>query len=179
MLILIGPSASGKTVVAKILATKYHLNKVVTYTTRLKRVNEIDGIDYHFISLEEFASLKERDFFVETTNYNGNFYGTAKSDIQDDRCLILDPNGFQAFQALNDPRIVSIYLHCDESERLQRMIARKDKEEDAKRRISNDKIAFYDKNLAGVTFVVDSSGDRLDEISAEVYNLYMSIIKSL
>ena len=92
---------------------------------------------------------------------------------------MLDPNGFQAFKKLNDPHIVSIYLYCDEKERLQRMLARNDRIEDAKSRITHDKIAFYDKNLEGITFVVDSSGDRLDEISTEVYNLYMSVIKSL
>ena len=78
MLILIGPSASGKTEVAKLLAKKYNITKIVTYTTRTPRVNEVNGVDYNFVSVEEFAKLTEENFFVETTYYNSNYYGTAK-----------------------------------------------------------------------------------------------------
>ena len=63
MLILIGPSASGKTEVAKLLAKKYNITKIVTYTTRKPRINERNGIDYNFISLEEFANLSSENFF--------------------------------------------------------------------------------------------------------------------
>ena len=52
MLILIGPSASGKTEVAKLLAKKYNITKIVTYTTRAPRINEINGVDYNFVSVE-------------------------------------------------------------------------------------------------------------------------------
>ena len=134
MLILIGPSASGKTVIAKELAAKYNITKIVTYTTRAPRINEVNGIDYNFVSLEEFSSLVEQGFFVETTYYNSNYYGTAKKDIKDDKCVILDPNGLKAFLALNDERIVSIYLDCDEQVRYQRMIERQDSEEYAKKK---------------------------------------------
>ena len=49
MLILIGPSASGKTEVAKLLMKNYHLEKLITCTTREKRLNEIDGKDYYLV----------------------------------------------------------------------------------------------------------------------------------
>ena len=101
MLILIGPSASGKTEVAKLLALKYGITKIVTYTTRPPRVHEVNGVDYNFVSIEEFARLTEENFFVETTYYNSNYYGTAKKDIQDDKCVILDPNGLKSFLKLN------------------------------------------------------------------------------
>ena len=54
MLIIIGPSASGKTECAKILEKKYNLKKVITHTTRLPRINEINNIDYHFVNKETF-----------------------------------------------------------------------------------------------------------------------------
>ena len=59
MLVLIGPSASGKTESAKIMINRYPISRVVTCTTRKKRINEIDGFDYHFFSIEEFNKLKE------------------------------------------------------------------------------------------------------------------------
>lgn len=179
MLILIGPSASGKTEVAKLLAKKYNITKIITYTTRHPRVHEKDGVDYNFISLDEFAKLTESNFFVETTYYNSNYYGTAKKDILDDKCVILDPNGFKSFQALNDKRIVSIFLSCDEDVRYERMINRNDSVEDAKKRIISDRIAFKDTNLNGITFVVDSDNISLEDLCDEVMNLYSSVLRTM
>lgn len=179
MLILIGPSASGKTEVAKLLALKYGITKIVTYTTRPPRVHEVNGVDYNFVSIEEFARLTEENFFVETTYYNSNYYGTAKKDIQDDKCVILDPNGLKSFLKLNDDRIISIYLSSDENIRYERMIARLDKEEDAKRRLINDRIAFNDANLKGITLVVDSDNITIEELTLKIYNLYTNILRTL
>ncbi len=179
MLILVGPSASGKTEVAKYLKKMYQIDKIITYTTRTPRMNEQKDVDYHFISLEEFAQLKEQDFFVETTYYNHHYYGTAKKDILDDKCIILDPNGLKSFLSLNNPRIVSIYLDCEEEIRLQRMLKRNDPFVEAQKRIVNDRIAFYDKNLNGVTFVIDSSQDNIEQLGDKIYNLYHNLLVSL
>ena len=173
MLILIGASASGKTQVAKLLAKKHNITKIVTYTTRAMRVNETNGIDYNFVSVDDFAKLTQEDFFVETTYYNSNYYGTAKKDIKDDKCIILDPNGLKSFIALNDSSIISIFLSSDEQKRYERMINRKDSEENAKKRIINDRITFADANLAGITHVVDSDLYNIDELTEVVYKLYM------
>ena len=72
MIILYGPSACGKTEVAKLLASSYSIKKVITHTTRSKRVNEVNGVDYYFVTKEEFLSLKEQGAFVETACYNFN-----------------------------------------------------------------------------------------------------------
>ena len=69
MLILIGPSASGKTEVAKLLAKKYNITKIVTYTTRAPRVNEVNGVDYNFVSVEEFAKLINDEVYEQTSKY--------------------------------------------------------------------------------------------------------------
>ena len=179
MLILIGPSASGKTEVAKLLAKKYNITKIVTYTTRKPRINERNGIDYNFISLEEFANLSSENFFVETTYYNSNYYGTSRKDIRDDKCIILDPNGLNSFLKLNDSHIVSIYLCCNEKVRYERMIKRNDNADDAKQRIINDRIAFNDNNIKGINFVVDSDKKSLDSLCDEIKNLYYSVIRTM
>lgn len=178
MLILIGPSASGKTEVAKLLAKNYNITKIVTYTTRKKRIHEVNGVDYHFVTLEEFAKLSDENFFVETTYYNSNYYGTAKKDILDDKCVILDPNGLQSFLNLNNPRIISIFLDSKEEVRFERMIARKDREEDAKERIINDRITFNDAKIKGITYVVDSDDISIEELTNKIYNLYISILRT-
>ena len=179
MLILIGPSASGKTEVAKLLAKKYNITKIVTYTTRAPRVNEVNGVDYNFVSVEEFAKLTQDEFFVETTYYNSNYYGTAKKDIKDDKCVILDPNGLKSFLALNDERIVSIFLDSDEKTRFNRMLLRKDSVEDAERRLVNDRIAFNLANLHGINFIVNSAEITLTDLTDKVMDLYQGVLKSL
>lgn len=179
MLILIGPSASGKTEVAKLLAKKYNITKIVTYTTRAPRINEINGVDYNFVSVEEFAKLTQEDFFVETTYYNSNYYGTAKKDIKDDKCVILDPNGLKSFLALNDERIVSIFLDSDEKTRFNRMLLRKDSVEDAEKRLVNDRIAFNLANLHGISFIVNSGDITLTDLTDQVMELYQGVLKNL
>ncbi len=179
MLILIGPSASGKTEVAKYLFKKYNISKIVTYTTRQPRIHEIKDLDYHFISLDEFARLTQENYFAETTYYNSNYYGTAKKDIQDDKCIIVDPNGLKSFLALNNPRIISFYLNSNEEIRYQRMLNRNDKIEEAKKRIINDRIAFNDANLNGITYVIDSDNVSIENIGDEIMNLYKNILRTL
>lgn len=179
MLILIGPSASGKTEVAKLLSSRHNITKIVTYTTRKPRIHEVNGVDYNFVSVDEFAMLTSENFFVETTFYNSNYYGTARKDIQDNKCIILDPNGLKSFLALNDDRIVSIYLSCSEEVRYQRMINRKDSIESAKKRLVNDKITFTDANLQGINFVIDSDDISLDDLCEKVKELYLGVLKKL
>ena len=84
MIILVGASASGKSVVVKKMNELYGIEKVVTYTTRPMRAGEINDVDYHFIDKDDFVSKKENNFFLETAFYNNNYYGTAFEDIPDD-----------------------------------------------------------------------------------------------
>ena len=54
----------------------------VSHTTRRQRSEEREGVDYHFVSLEEFQGLAERDAFLEWAVYNGNHYGTSWRSIE-------------------------------------------------------------------------------------------------
>jgi uncharacterized membrane protein len=53
------------------------------------RPGEVDGVDYHFISEEEFLKRKNQNFFIETTLYNHHYYGTAFRDASFDKVLTL------------------------------------------------------------------------------------------
>ena len=100
MIILCGPSASGKTEVAKLLASKYNIKKAITNTTRPIRINEVNHVDYHFTSKEEFLELASKDYFVETACYNNNYYGCAKNEVADNKAVILEPQGVINFLKL-------------------------------------------------------------------------------
>ena len=64
MLVLVGPSASGKSAIVKCLESKYGIKKFITCTTRPMRVGEINGVDYFFMTKEEFATRYENDEFI-------------------------------------------------------------------------------------------------------------------
>ena len=83
LVLFCGPSGSGKTtIVQHLLNTDPRLAFSVSATTRKKRENEIDGVDYHFISEEEFRRLIKADEFIEWEEvYSGRFYGTLRSEI--------------------------------------------------------------------------------------------------
>lgn len=156
MIVLVGPSASGKTEAAKLLYSIYGIKKVITHTTRPMRIGEKDDVDYHFVSKEEFLKLKEKNYFIETTLYNGNYYGTSKSEVSDNKVLIVDPNGVKSILSLNDPRIIIFRLNADSTTRFNRMIIRGDSIENIEQRISKDKDVFSEDALSSKSINIDT-----------------------
>jgi guanylate kinase len=176
MLVLVGPSASGKTESAKIMMNRYPISRVVTCTTRPKRVNEIDGFDYHFLSAEEFLLKKQQGYFVETTFYNQYHYGTPKNELGDHKFIILDPKGLASFIKLDMP-IVAIFLKTKEQIRIERMKLRKDKVKDIKERIKEDKKEFNLKHIDGLDLIIDTTDLSLSEVADLIYQNYLDILE--
>ncbi len=178
MLVLIGPSASGKTESAKIMINRYPISRVVTCTTRKKRINEIDGFDYHFFSIEEFNKLKEEDYFIETAIYNNNYYGTPKNELGDNKFIILEPQGFKSLIEINPCPIVAIYLKTDESIRISRMKEREDKNKDIIKRIESDRSDFCLDKIQGLDLIIDTSEMSLSDVADEIYSQYRKLLKT-
>jgi len=84
LIIITAPSGAGKTSVTKYLLSKIpSLAFSVSATTRRPRSNEVDGIDYYFISEEDFhKKIHENDFIEWEMVYEGKYYGTFKSELQ-------------------------------------------------------------------------------------------------
>ena len=82
LIIISSPSGAGKTTLCKLLIKKMkNINLSISYTSRSKRLNEINGKDYFFISKKKFMMLKNKNFFIETaTNFN-NLYGSPFKNI--------------------------------------------------------------------------------------------------
>ncbi|HVX00029.1 MAG TPA: hypothetical protein VHA52_06320, partial [Candidatus Babeliaceae bacterium] len=87
LFVIWGPSGAGKTSlvieVLKELKDLYNLTKVVTYTTRSKRPSEVDGVDYYFITRDEFLKKKLSGFFLESSDSYGSLYGSPASILED------------------------------------------------------------------------------------------------
>ena len=82
LIIISSPSGAGKTTLCKLLIKKMkNINLSISYTSRSKRLNEVDGKDYYFINKKKFQTLKKNNFFIETaTNFN-NLYGSPIKNI--------------------------------------------------------------------------------------------------
>ena len=172
MIVLAGASASGKTEVAKELAKKYGITKVITTTTRNIRVGEQNGKDYFFVSKERFEEMIKEGRFVEHTLYNGNYYGSTKDQIQSNRCVVIDTSGLKSYVDLKDPTIITFFLNCDEETRYKRMLLRGDNEQQANIRIINDREAFKNEKTTIADFQIDSQHPSIDEVAKYIYELY-------
>jgi len=84
LIVISAPSGTGKTSVIKEILKRNRDKLIfsVSATTRKKRANEIDGVDYYFISEEEFKEKIQNDEFIEWEQIYGDYYGTPKSEIE-------------------------------------------------------------------------------------------------
>lgn len=84
VIVISSPSGGGKgTVIAELLKRNKNLWLSVSTTSREIRTNDIPGVTYNFISKEEFEEKIKEDYFLEYTNYVGNYYGTPKAPLKE------------------------------------------------------------------------------------------------
>lgn len=110
VVVLVGPSGSGKNEIAKeLLAQTDAFKKLVSYTTNK------DASDYHYVSEEEFRKMSDSDEFFEVTTYANHSYGSRKSDVEqilaDGKHVItvMDICGAMAFKTLF-PHVITVYV---------------------------------------------------------------------
>lgn len=84
--VISAPSGAGKTTLCNAIIDLFpQLGQSVSFTTRTMRVGDVDGIDYHFVSVETFQHMVDSGAFVEWAQVHGNFYGTALKTLEDAR----------------------------------------------------------------------------------------------
>jgi guanylate kinase len=153
LFIISGPSCVGKTTLVSGFLRhhpEYSLRRIVTCTTRPPRTNEIDGQDYHFLSLEKFEQKIQAGAFLEYTKiYGTHFYGTLADSVihflkKEHLFLTIDIQGTQSIfrSYLRFPvlagRCTSIFLKLDDLKILkQRLQRRKDSIDEIARRIKS------------------------------------------
>lgn len=171
MLVLVGASGTGKTAIRNYLISNYQMNKVISCTTRTMREGEVDGQDYFFLQKEEFEHRIQKDWFVEYTQYNDNYYGIPKHQIKDNSIAIVEPDGVASLKKQEDINLTIIYLQSLSSVRKERMKKRGDTDEQILQRIETDDLRFKSvKEQADC--IVDNDGNSIEDVAKFVYNLY-------
>ena len=142
MVILSSPSGVGKTTITKKLQQKYQNLKIsISYTTRPPRSNEIDGVDYNFISKKKFEELINKRNFYEYAKIFENYYGTLKKNVDEtikknDIIFDIDWQGTKQLTSFRNLNIIKIYLITNSKSELKKRLLKRDqntKEEVEKR----------------------------------------------
>ena len=83
LIVISGPSGAGKGTICKALLEKHdNIYISVSATTRAPRVGEVEGVNYYFLTKEDFEEKVRENGFLEYANVHGNFYGTPKGNVE-------------------------------------------------------------------------------------------------
>ena len=155
LVILSGPSGVGKdTLIEAWRARNPRVQRVVAYTTRPPRDGEVDGRDYHFVSIPAFLLMADSNKFLEWKIVHGNYYATPLADMEamlsEGKIAILKIDVHGAISAMDRrPDAVSVFIQPPSWEELESRIRGRalDLPEAIEKRLSNarEEISFSDR----------------------------------
>lgn len=164
-IILVGAGASGKDYMSGIL-TNGSLKKEISLTTRPPRPNEVDGVDYHFVSENEMLKqICNGDMqYYQYFDSNNCVYGTLKKSFDHYNVFIMEPKSLAGLPHHIREGSLVIYLKPDDVTVMDRLMARDPLS--AVRRFDSDKILFNNFNNHDVCF---DNGYTIDDITRILY----------
>jgi len=138
IIIFSGPSGVGKSTIINELINHKDLYFSVSHTTREKRHNEENGVDYFFISEDEFNNLINNDFFIEYEKYGTDFYGTGMDQLSTSNPItVLDVEVNGATKLLNENKsFIGIFIDIENEELIERLKERGHDEEFINKRMN-------------------------------------------
>lgn len=131
LIVISGPSGAGKGTICKALLEKHsEISLSVSATTRNPREGEVDGINYHFLTKDDFEKRVEENDFLEYASVYGNYYGTPKSNVEkildsgQDVILEIDIQGALKVKEQSEEGVFIFILPPSMEELKQRIIKR-------------------------------------------------------
>lgn len=195
LFVISGPSGSGKTtIVRKVVEQVSDIDFAVSCTTRSRREGENEGIDYRYITREQFERMIENDEFVEWAEVYGNLYGTPVSDIVNatnegkDILLDIDVQGASAV-GKNYKNCVSVFIVPATMEELKdRLLKRKNESDinlDTRLNTARKEVAHIDnydyiiinkdieESVKSLTSIITAERMKKDEMIDLLYEKFM------
>ena len=134
-LILVGKAAAGKDFLKNRLVAK-NFKPGISCTTRLPRHNEKDGVDYHFMTEQEFQSKIDSGEMLEHMIFNNWYYGLTKEEFEQADVMIMSKDGLDVLPSEYRARCMVIYLDPPRIDRIERLEYRNDPNDSIVRRMN-------------------------------------------
>ena len=176
MVILSSPSGAGKTTLTKKIQQKYQNIKIsVSHTTRKPRSNEVEGIDYFFVSHEEFKKKILNNEFYEHAKIFDNFYGTSKQSVnillknKNDILFDIDWQGTQQLTKFKELNLVKIFLVPPSKKELEKRLVQRNQD---KLEVITKRLKAYDDDIfhwSDYNYVIIN--DNLDHCFTQIEKL--------
>ena len=189
--IISGPSGVGKDTIIDMMRQREARNGhrdqryyLVTVTTREPREGEVDGVDYHFVSREEFLRLRAARGFLEANEVHGNWYGSPRQPVRDalaagkDVILKIDVQGAQVVkEQVTEALLIFVIPPSLETlfARLRTRATETAHQLELRQRNAAIELARqddYDHVVVNETGEVESTAERIEEIIAEEHQRY-------
>ena len=179
---LIGKSGSGKDRILRELCSDGHYHEIISNTTRPIRENEVDGVNYHYLTNEEFARKKANGEMLETADFRDWAYCNSYDNLNENKVNIgvYNPTGYISLLENNNVEVLGIMIKCSDKERVLRQLNREEHPDvdEIIRRYSTDKVDFQyllnylnDKKNISQAFVVNDKGSDINEVCKKVDEL--------
>lgn len=179
LFIISAPSGAGKTTIAKAVLQKFKdMCYSISYTTRKPRAEERDGVDYHFLSKQDFKNGIKKARWAEWAEVYGNYYGTSAEFIEkklSSGCdILLDIDVQGTLQILkHHPDSVTVFILPPSINALRKRLEMRGTDSQAviEKRLINAKKEMAQKKMYRHVIVNDELSAAIDEICA-IFNKY-------
>ena len=181
---LMGKAGSGKDTIMKALLKQPAFQDaapIISCTTRPMREYEKDGIDYHFLTKEQFTDKILSGDMLEATVFNDWCYGTSLENLSKDKVNIgvFNPEGAGLLRGRDNIKLTLIYIGARDKDRLLRQLNRENDPDvhEIIRRYSADEIDFAEEEIEYLEpdcFIINNDGGSIDKIAAAIANAWAS-----
>ena len=183
IIILSSPSGAGKTTLVKKLVTIENFEISISYTTRIPRLNEINGKDYYFINTKDFSELIKKNELLEYAQVFSNFYGSSKKKVIDNLNLgknVVFDIDWQGTKQIKEKKLkyklISIFILPPSKKTLVNRLSEREKNDE---KIINQRMEKFEidvKHWADYDFVVIN--DDLETCFNEIKDIITKILNN-
>lgn len=169
---LMGKAGSGKDFILKhILAANPSYNELISCTTRPKRMGEVNGKNYYFISEDKFQELLDKDMMLEYGVFNSWYYGTSFDTLQPNRVNVgvFNPEGIRSLLKFQD--LFDIHIYWIQAMPKTRMLRQLNREQNPDvneivRRYGADEADFANIDFEFISLINETPDDIADILTA-------------